>query len=64
MAQPLRRCRVCRAVRPKAELTRWVMQGGQPVKDPQQKIQARGFYTDSLACEERLQKQPEKSHRR
>jgi predicted RNA-binding protein YlxR (DUF448 family) len=52
----LRRCRVCRQQRPKAELTRWVVVSGEIVADPAQTRPGRGIYTCSDACSGRLAK--------
>lgn len=56
MAQRLRMCRVCRAKRPKAELVRWVDSKAGWVRDDAQTMAGRGFYTDSVACAEKLAK--------
>lgn len=53
MHVPLRRCRVCRTVKPKSELMRWVVQDGM-VRDETQTVQARGQYTCSHACADKL----------
>jgi len=57
MAEVLRTCRVCRAKRPKAELTRWVFDAtGQLVKDEVKRLSGRGIYTDSSECAEKVTK--------
>ena len=45
MAMPLRRCRVCRTQRPKAELDRWVKAETGLVLDPTQRQPGRGYYS-------------------
>jgi predicted RNA-binding protein YlxR (DUF448 family) len=53
---PLRRCRVCRTGRPKAQLKRWTIQAGQLVADDNQTAPGRGYYSCSPKCEEILPK--------
>lgn len=56
MAAPLRRCRVCRTQRPKAELDRWVNAGNALALDPSQRQPGRGYYScsDNDHCREIL----------
>ncbi|HSH31630.1 MAG TPA: DUF448 domain-containing protein [Candidatus Saccharimonadales bacterium] len=51
---PLRRCRVCRQQKPKAELARWTMAAGVIAPDPNQTAIGRGWYSCSPKCAEVL----------
>jgi hypothetical protein len=47
---PLRRCKVCRAQKAKADLQRWTLAHGALAADPNQIHPGRGYYTCSEKC--------------
>jgi uncharacterized protein len=47
---PLRRCRVCRTQKAKADLQRWTVEGGALTADADQTRPGRGYYTCSDKC--------------
>jgi predicted RNA-binding protein YlxR (DUF448 family) len=53
---PLRRCRVCRQQRPKADLERWTIQDGVITKDENKMRPGRGYYGCPGRCSEILPK--------
>lgn len=63
MHVPLRRCRICRTVKPKKDLTRWVYQNSQLLRDDNQIIQARAVYTCSQTCTDKLMSKKERAKR-
>jgi YlxR-like protein len=54
---PVRMCRNCRARKPKQELTRWVGEGAQAVRDEAQRLPGRGYYTCTEPCARSPRKQ-------
>lgn len=54
MVPPVRMCRVCRARKPKADLTRWVRTAEGLEVDRLQRLAGRGFYTCKPECAEKL----------
>lgn len=54
MGIPMRSCRICRQTLPKSQLTRWVWQDGQLVRDTAQRLSGRGIYSCSQQCTDRI----------
>ena len=54
MHTPMRRCRVCYRQFPKSELQRWTLSDGELVRDESGRAQARGIYTCSPECADKL----------
>ena len=51
---PIRRCRVCRVTRSKAELKRWTLTDGRLKQDEAKTAPGRGYYSCSERCSEIL----------
>lgn len=51
---PVRQCKICRARKPKPELTRWVKASQGWFKDESGRAEGRGTYTCGPQCEQKL----------